>query len=112
MKSEAEKRFASARIAAFRAPELTSVVGKNQVLDALDRRWKEAKGQLGLGECGDPTPPGSSAVISRAVFAHGNRVALRLKVTPLFSQGFLGRCHIRHIEAKYGVLIRREIGPP
>jgi hypothetical protein len=50
MQAEAEKRFNAARVAAFRAPELTSVVGKNQVLDALDRRWKEAKRQLaGLG---------------------------------------------------------------
>jgi hypothetical protein len=54
IKAEAEKRFASARIAAFRAPELTSVVGKNQVLEALDRRWKEAKSQLGWRRISGP----------------------------------------------------------
>jgi hypothetical protein len=63
MKSEAEKRFASARIAAFRAPELTSVVGKNQVLDALDRRWKEAKSQLGLGAVKEDFPRKLSAAM-------------------------------------------------
>ncbi len=49
MKGEAEKRFASARVAVFRAPELTRIVGKNQVMDALDRQWKQAKEQLGQG---------------------------------------------------------------
>lgn len=49
MVAEAEKRFSAARVAAFRAPELTRVVGKNQVLEALDKRWKEAKEQLGVG---------------------------------------------------------------
>ncbi len=49
LKSEAEKRFGASRFAALRAPELTSIVGKNQVLNALDRRWEEAKKQVGAG---------------------------------------------------------------
>ncbi len=35
MMKEAEKRYAAARLAAFRAPELTTTVGRNQVLEAL-----------------------------------------------------------------------------
>jgi hypothetical protein len=50
MQAEAEKRLNAARFATYRAPELTNLVGRNQVLDALDRRWKDAKRQLaGLG---------------------------------------------------------------
>jgi hypothetical protein len=56
MRAEAEKRIAAARVAAFRAPELSRVVGKNQVLDALDKRWKEAKKQLGLGAFANEFP--------------------------------------------------------
>jgi hypothetical protein len=57
MRKEAEKRYNAARLAAFRAPELTTVVGKNQVLDALDRRWKEAAKQLaGAGAVADDFP--------------------------------------------------------
>ena len=47
MRKEADKRYNAARLAAFRAPELTTVVGKNQVLEALERRWKLAGEQIG-----------------------------------------------------------------
>src|SRR5262249_34012738 len=56
MRKEAEKRYGAARLAAFRAPELTSVVGKNQVLAALERRWKEAKQQIGEGAFAEDFP--------------------------------------------------------
>lgn len=49
LRAEAEKRYGAARFAAFRAPELTSIVGKNQVLEELKHRWEEAKRQL-VGE--------------------------------------------------------------
>jgi hypothetical protein len=48
LKAEAEKRFGAARLAAIRAPELTNVVGRNQVLTSLDQRWAEAKKQIGV----------------------------------------------------------------
>ena len=48
MKGEAEKRCFATRLAAIRAPELTKIVGRNQVLAALDQRWAEAKEQMGV----------------------------------------------------------------
>jgi hypothetical protein len=49
IRSEAEKRYGAARLAAIRAPELTNVVGRNQALIGLEQRWTEAKKQMGQG---------------------------------------------------------------
>jgi hypothetical protein len=66
LRAEAEKRFAAARFAAFRAPELTAVVGKNQVLEELDQRWKEAKKQLvGEGAFREDFPRSLSDIMRR-----------------------------------------------
>jgi hypothetical protein len=56
MMKDAENRYAATRLAAFRAPELTTTVGRNQVLEALKRRWDEAKSQLGAGGFADSFP--------------------------------------------------------
>jgi hypothetical protein len=48
LKADAEKKFNAARLAATRAPELTSIVGRNQVVTKLDERWTAAKEHFGM----------------------------------------------------------------
>jgi hypothetical protein len=57
MLAQAEKRYASARAATFRARELTKVVGGNQLRDGLEKQWNKAKAELGAGAFGDGDLP-------------------------------------------------------
>jgi hypothetical protein len=47
--TEADRRIAAAKLAALRARELTRLVGRNQVLDAIQRGYENAKSKLGVG---------------------------------------------------------------
>jgi len=54
--AEAERRLGAALLAAFRARELSRVVGRNQVVAALKQRFQQAKAQLGAGAFPSETP--------------------------------------------------------
>ena len=65
--ASAEQRLQSAKIAAIRAPELTRVGGRNQVIDGLLRAFQQAKAALGQGAAETPLPTTLSAAVRRAM---------------------------------------------
>jgi hypothetical protein len=46
---EAQRRLRSAKLAAFRSKDLTKIVGRRQVIDALQRKFNEAQQMFGQG---------------------------------------------------------------
>jgi hypothetical protein len=54
---EADRRLGAAKLAAFRAKELTKVVGRNQVIAALHDRYADAKKKLAPGAAEQPEIP-------------------------------------------------------
>jgi hypothetical protein len=49
MVEEAQRRLGAAKLAAYRSKDLTKVVGRRQVVDALQRKFSEAKQMFGSG---------------------------------------------------------------
>lgn len=49
MVEEAQRRLGAAKMAAFRSKDLTKIVGRRQAVDALQRRFDEAKQMFGSG---------------------------------------------------------------
>jgi hypothetical protein len=67
MLSEADRRLGAAKLAAFRAKELTKIVGRNQVIEALGRRFEEAKKQLGAAAFGREFSPKLKAALENRI---------------------------------------------
>jgi hypothetical protein len=64
---EADRRLGAAKLAAFRAKELTKVVGRNQVLQALQDRYADAKKKLAPGAADEPIPRTLSQVMTSRI---------------------------------------------
>lgn len=67
MLAEADRRFGAAKLAAFRAKELTKIVGRNQVIKALQERYAAAKQQLAPGAAEAIVPRKLSQVMAARI---------------------------------------------
>jgi hypothetical protein len=67
LRDEAEKRFAAALAAAYRSNDLTKVVGRNQALDGLRKKFADAKQQFGAGAFREDFSTRLSDAVDRAM---------------------------------------------
>jgi hypothetical protein len=86
MVEEAQRRLGAAKLAAFRSKDLTKVVGRRQVVDALQRKFNEAKQMFGSGAAAPLEDFTLSSVMARAMPPAQARVLGELDESELYLQ--------------------------